>query len=251
MFRTFLMTSALCLATALPAFATDIDAMSDSEREAFRAEVRAYLLENPEVLMEAIAVLEERRTQDAAQAEVAMLENFGEEIFNDGYSYVGGNPDGDITVVEFLDYQCSFCKRAFPAVEELIASDGNIRFIVKEFPILGDASVLGSRYAIAVKNLYGDDAYKTIHDELMLLRGGLTPQTLVRLSEDQNFDHDDIRAEMDNEAITRIIDANRDLAARLQIQGTPSFIMGDTFVRGFLELDQMRQVIDVERQNQG
>lgn len=251
MFRTFLMTSALCLATALPASATDIDAMTDGEREAFRAEVRAYLLDNPEVLMEAIAVLEERRTQDAAQAEVAMIENFGEEIFNDGYSYVGGNPDGDITVVEFLDYQCSFCKRAFPAVEELIASDGNIRFIVKEFPILGDASVLGSRYAIAVKNLYGDDAYKTIHDELMLLRGGLTPQTLVRLSEDQNFDHNDIRAEMDNEDITRIIDANRDLAARLQIQGTPSFIMGDTFVRGFLELDQMRQVVASERQNQG
>ncbi len=251
MFRTFLMTSALCLATALPASATDIDAMTDGERDAFRAEVRAYLLDNPEVLMEAIAVLEERRAQDAAQADVALLENYGEEIFNDGFSYVGGNPDGDITVVEFLDYQCSFCKRAFPAVEELIAGDGNIRFIVKEFPILGDASVLGSRYAIAVKNLYGDDAYKTIHDELMLLRGGLTPQTLVRLSEDQNFDHDDIRAEMDNEDITRIIDANRDLAARLQIQGTPSFIMGDTFVRGFLELNQMRQVIASERQNQG
>ena len=251
MFRSLLMTSALCLATAMPAFATDIDAMTTSEREAFGEEVRAYLLENPEVLMEAIAILEQRRTQDAAQAEVAMLSDYSDEIFNDGYSFVGGNPDGDITVVEFLDYQCSFCKRAFPAVEELIASDGNIRFIVKEFPILGDASVLGSRYAIAVKNLYGDDAYKTIHDEMMLLRGGLTPQTLVRLSDDQDLDHDDILAEMENEDITRIIDANRDLAARLQIQGTPSFIMGDTFVRGFLELDQMRQVVATERQNQG
>ena len=251
MFRTFLMTSALCLATALPATATDIGAMTDSEREAFRAEVRAYLLDNPDVLMEAIAVLEERRTQDAAQAEIAMLENYRDEIFNDGFSYVGGNPEGDITVVEFLDYQCGFCKRAFPAVEELINSDGNIRFIVKEFPILGDASVLGSRYALAVKRRYGDDAYKTVHDELMLLRGALTPQTLARLSDDQNFDHDDVRAEMENDDITRIIDANRDLAARLQIQGTPSFIMGDSFVRGFLELDQMRQVIASERQNQG
>ena len=251
MFRTFLMTSALCLATALPATATDIGAMTDSEREAFRAEVRAYLLDNPDVLMEAIAVLEERRTQDAAQAEIAMLENYRDEIFNDGFSYVGGNPEGDITVVEFLDYQCGFCKRAFPAVEELINSDGNIRFIVQEFPILGDASVLGSRYALAVMSLYGDDAYKTIHDELMLLRGALSPQALSRLSVDQNFDHDDVRAEMENDDITRIIDANRDLAARLQIQGTPSFIMGDSFVRGFLELDQMRQVIASERQNQG
>ncbi|MBT8413985.1 MAG: DsbA family protein [Boseongicola sp.] len=251
MFRTFLMTSALCLATALPATATDIGAMTDSEREAFRAEVRSYLLDNPGVLMEAIAILEERRTQDAAQAEVAMLEDYRDEIFNDGVSYVGGNLDGDITVVEFLDYQCGFCKRAFPAVEELISSDGNIRFIVKEFPILGEASVLGSRYALAVKSLYGDDSYKTVHDELMLLRGGLTPRALARLSNEQDFDHDDVLAEMENEDITRIIDANRDLAARLQIQGTPSFIMGDSFVRGFLELDQMRQVIASERQNQG
>jgi len=148
MLRSFLMTSALCLATAFPAFATNIDAMTTGERDAFRAEVRAYLLENPEVLMEAIAILEERRVQGAEQAEVAMLEQFSDQIFNDGYSYVGGNPDGDITMVEFLDYQCAFCKRAFPAVEELISSDGNIRFIVKEFPILGEASVLGSRYAL-------------------------------------------------------------------------------------------------------
>ena len=251
MFRSFVMASALCLATAIPAAATDIDAMTDGERNAFRAEVRAYLLENPEVLMEAIAVLEQRRTQDTAQAEVAMLEDNRDEIFNDGYSFVGGNPDGDITVVEFLDYQCSFCKRAFPAVEELLASDGNIRFIVKEFPILGEASVMGSRYALAVKNLYGDDAYKTIHDEMMSLRGSLTPQTIVRLSEDLNFDHDDIRVEMESEEITTIIDANHALAERLQIQGTPSFVMGDSFVRGFLELDQMRQVIASERQEQG
>lgn len=251
MFRSFLMTSAICLATALPAAATEIEAMSDSEREAFRAEVRAYLLDNPEVLMEAIAILEERRVAEAANAEIAMLEQYRDEIFNDGFSYVGGNPDGDITMVEFLDYQCGFCKRAFPAVEELIASDGNIRFVVKEFPILGDASVLGSRYALAVKSLYGDEAYKTAHDEMMLLRGSLTPQTLVRLSDDNGLDHDDIRAEMESEDISRIITANRDLGARLQIQGTPSFIMGDTFVRGFLELDQMRQVVATERQKEG
>ncbi len=251
MFRTFLMTFALCFATAFSAAATEIDAMSDAERDAFRAEVRAYLLENPGVLMEAIAVLEEQRTQGAAEADVALLENNRDEIFNDGVSYVGGNPDGDITVVEFLDYQCSFCKRAFPAVEELIASDGSIRFIVKEFPILGEASVLASRYALAVKALHGDDAYKSVHNDMMLLRGSLTPQTLVRLSEGMKFDHADIQDRMEGDDITQTIAANRALGQRLQIQGTPSFIMGGSFVRGFLELDQMRQVIAEERQNQG
>ncbi len=248
--RLLLITVLLCLIAAMPAAATEIDAMSDAEREAFRSEIREYLLENPEVLMEAIAVLEERRNQGAAAAEVAMLEDNREDIFNDGYSFVGGNPDGDVTIVEFLDYRCSFCKRAFPSVEELIASDGNIRFIVKEFPILGEASVLGSRYAIATKRIEGDDAYKAAHDALMILRGNLNDAALTRISDANGFDHDAILAEMDSEDITEIIASNRALGQRLEIQGTPSFVMGDTFVRGFVELDQMRAIVEAVRQDQ-
>jgi protein-disulfide isomerase len=101
--RLLALTGILAFFTVLPASAFDIDAMSEAERDAFRFEIRAYLLENPEALMEAIAVLEERRNQDAQNAEVSMLEDNREDIFNDGYSYVGGNPDGDVTIVEFLD----------------------------------------------------------------------------------------------------------------------------------------------------
>jgi len=238
------------LFAALPAAAFDIDVMTDAEREAFRSEIRAYLLENPEVLMEAIAVLEERRNQGAQAAEVAMLEENREGIFNDGYSFVGGNPDGDVTIVEFLDYRCSFCKRVYPSVEELIASDGNIRFIVKEFPILGEASVLGSRYAIATKRIEGDEAYKAAHDALMILRGHLNDAALTRISDQNGFDHDAILAEMGSEDITEIIATNRALGNRLEIQGTPSFVMGDNFVRGFVELDQMRAIVEAVRQDQ-
>ena len=248
--RLLLFIGFLGLIAALPAAAFDIDAMSDDEREVFRSEIREYLLENPEVLMEAIAVLEERRNQGAQAAEVAMLEDNRQDIFNDGYSFVGGNPDGDVTIVEFLDYRCSFCKRAFPSVEELIASDGNIRFIVKEFPILGEASVLGSRYAIATKRIEGDDAYKVAHDALMILRGNLNEAALTRISDENGFDHDAIVAEMNSEDITEIIASNRALGNRLEIQGTPSFVMGDTFVRGFVELDQMRAIVAAVRQDQ-
>ncbi|MEM9969785.1 MAG: thioredoxin domain-containing protein, partial [Pseudomonadota bacterium] len=111
---------AAALATALPAQAFDIDAMTEAERQSFREEIRAYLLENPDVLMEAMAVLEERREVAAANADALMLQENKGEIFDDGWSYVGGNPDGDVTIVEFLDYRCGFCKRAFPAVEELV-----------------------------------------------------------------------------------------------------------------------------------
>ena len=251
MFRSALLAVSILIGAAGSSWATDITAMNEAERDSFRAEIREYLLANPEVLMEALAVLEERRAQSAAENDLALVADNRDAIFNDGYSYIGGNPDGDITIVEFLDYQCSFCKRAFPAVEELIASDGNIRIIIKEFPILGDASVMGSRYALAVKNLYGDEAYKTVHDEMMSLRGGLTPQTLVRVSESLNFDHDDIRAEMENEDITTIINENRALAQTLQIRGTPTFVIGEVFARGFLELDQMRAVVANERNRPG
>ena len=120
-------TLALTLSSPLAAQST----MTDAERAYFRAEVRAYLLENPEVLMEAIAVLEEKRNSDAAATDAVLLETNADEIFNDPASWVGGNPDGDITVVEFMDYRCGYCKKAFDEVKELIASDGNIRFIVK------------------------------------------------------------------------------------------------------------------------
>ncbi|MGI9391200.1 MAG: DsbA family protein [Boseongicola sp.] len=250
MFRLSIFSGILALFAALPAAAFDIDAMSESEREAFRSEIRSYLLENPEVLMEAISILEERRNQESQAADVSMLEDNRQAIFDDGYSYIGGNPDGDVTIVEFLDYRCGFCKRAFPAVQELIASDGNIRFIAKEFPILGEASVLGSRYAIATKRIEGDAAYKTAHDAMMVLRGDLNSAALIRISDKNGFDHDAIVAEMESEDITEIIASNRALGKKLEIQGTPSFIMGDNFVRGFVELDQMRAIVEAVRQDQ-
>ena len=132
-----------CLAT--PAFGFDIASMSIAEREAFRAEVRAYLLDNPEVLTEAIDVLQGRQAEAAAQGDLALVKANAADLFEDGYSYVGGNPDGDLNVVEFLDYRCGYCKKAHAEVEALVETDGNIRYVVKEFPILGDQSVLSLR----------------------------------------------------------------------------------------------------------
>ena len=241
--RLRVLSAALALSFALPAQAFDISAMTAEERNAFRMEIRNYLLENPEVLMDAISVLERRRQVEALEAERRIYAENYDAIFNDGYSYVGGNPDGDVTIVEFMDYRCGFCKRAFPAVEELIASDGNIRFIVKEFPILGEASVLGARYAIATHMVHGDEAYKTVHDAMMVMRGDLNDAALVRISEQAGLDHDSILNAMDDEEISRIINENHALAQKLMIQGTPSFVIGDQFVRGFLELDQMRAVV--------
>ena len=243
--------TAFLLFSAPMAWAFDIESMSDAERDIFRAEIRDYLLENPEVLMEAIAVLEERREAEAAVADVQLIEQHRNAIFDDGFSYVGGNPDGDVTVVEFLDYRCGYCKRAFPAVEELLASDGNIRLVVKEFPILGEQSVLASRYALAAKMTAGDAAYKSIHDAMMTHNGAVNEGFLARTSRQLGLDHDAIATAMDSDEVSDVINTNRALAQVLQIQGTPSFIMGETFVRGFVELDQMRAIVASVRAEAG
>ena len=251
MLRSILASLAMIAFLAPAASAFDIDQMTDNERTIFRSEIRDYLLENPEVLMEAIQVLEERRARQAADQEKLLLSTHNEDIFNDGYSFVGGNPDGDVTLVEFLDYRCGYCKRAFPDVEELLASDGNIRFVVKEFPILGEASVLASRYAIAAKMLAGDEVYKELHDNLMVWNGDINEAALARASRGLDLDHDAVLAKMNDDDVSEIIRKNRELGSILQIQGTPTFIVGDAFIRGYAELEQMREIVRLVREEQG
>lgn len=237
----------LCLALAGPALATDIGDMTDAERAAFRDEVRSYLLDNPDVLMEAISVLESREQQAQAQSDSELIAENSEALFEDGQSWVGGNPEGDVTVVEFLDYRCGYCRRAFPEVSELIESDGNIRFIVKEFPILGEQSVLASRFAIATQRIAGDDAYEAVHEELMTLRGEVNEVSLEGIATDLDLDWEAISAEMNIAAVdTRIEDALA-LGQRMGVSGTPSFVFGDQMVRGYVPLDVMREIVADER----
>ena len=240
------LTLAAGLAAALPATAQDFDvsAMTPEQREAFGAQVREYLLENPQVIMEAVNALENRQAEQQAVADQQIVADNADALFRDGFSYVGGNPDGDITIVEFSDYRCGYCRRAFPEVEELIESDGNIRFIMKEFPILGEASVTSSRFAIATLMEAGDEAYKAVHDALITLEGEPSEPVLRRLADTLGLDAEAIIARMSDEEVTRRIQETRELATRLQINGTPSFVFGDQMLRGYVPLDGMRQLVD-------
>ncbi len=242
-------TLALGLLIATQSAALELDAMTDSERAAFRAEIRSYLLENPEVLMEAIGVLEQREQTAKVDNDVDLARNFADQLFNDGYSYVGGNPDGDITIVEFMDYRCGFCKKAFPEVAALIAGDGNIRYIVKEFPILGEASTLASQFAIAVKIVAGDEAYKDVHDTLMEFRGDVTKNNLDRLAESLDLDVAAITVEMGGREVAQIINDTRLLGQAMQITGTPTFVVQDQMLRGYVPFAQMEQIVAAVRQD--
>lgn len=231
----------------LPALATDIGDMNAAERQAFREEVRAYLLENPQVLMEAIAVLEEQQAVAEAEAQqLAVIEN-EQALFNSAFDHVGGNLDGDVVIVEFLDYRCSFCRRAHPEVTELVEGDGNIRIITKEFPILGEQSVLASRFAIATRIALGGQAYELVSDGLMNMRADVTELALARLATDLGLDSAAIFAAMDDPLVQTTIDYNYELAQRMGITGTPSFVFGDQLVQGYVPLPNMQDIVSIIR----
>ncbi|OYX41772.1 MAG: disulfide bond formation protein DsbA [Rhodobacterales bacterium 32-67-9] len=233
---------------ASPATAFDVAAMSDAERTAFRAEVRAYLLENPEVLTEAIKVLQSREAEAAAEGDLALVKANTKDLFDDGYSFVGGNPDGDLTVVEFIDYRCGYCRKAHAEVQELVSSDGGIRYIVKEFPILGDQSVIASRFAIATLHVAGKEAYEKVNAGFYeSFRGDVTEETLIAFATDLGLDSAAIMAGMDAPEVTKVIEDNHLLAQRMQISGTPTFVMGEQMLRGYAPLDTMRAIVADER----
>lgn len=232
--------AALTLAT--PALAFDMTAMTDTERDALRSEIRTYLVENPEVLLEAISALEAKQAEAQVNGDLMLIDTNKDEIFNDGYSWVGGNPEGDITLVEFSDYRCGYCRKAHPEVAELIAADGNIRYIIKEFPILGEQSLLSSQFALAVKQLHGDDAYKQAHDALISLRPDATPAMMETIAKHLGLDPAPILARMSSPEVAKVIEDTRALAGRLQINGTPTFVLGNQLLRGYVPLDAMQQI---------
>ena len=172
-------------------------------------------------------------------------------IFNDPNSWVGGNPEGDITVVEFIDYRCGYCRKAWQEVDQLVEGDGNIRFVLKEFPILGEASVLSSRFAIAVLQLHGNDAYRAAHDALLSMRADPSPEALARLAEDMGLDPQPIADRMNSAEVTKVIEDNHRLAQTMEISGTPTFVVGGTMVRGYVPLDAMQDIVAEERAKAG
>lgn len=240
---------AAALLTASPVLADGLTDMTDAERAAFREEVKTYLLENPDVIIEAMTVLQEREDAAAADRDLQMMAENKDAIFNSAADWVGGNPQGDITLVEFMDYRCGYCRKAYEEVEELVKSDGNIRFVMKEFPILGEQSLLSSQFALAVKMLYGEEAYKAAHNELITLRGDATPETLATLATQLGHDPAAVAAKMADPAVMEVIKANHELATTMEINGTPTFVIDQTMVRGYVPLDGMRQIVEGQRKD--
>jgi protein-disulfide isomerase len=243
--RLAIATATLAIALAIPALGSAqeqsrpvLSDMTEAEREAFRTEVRAYLLEYPEVLMEAINILEARRKADTLQADAALIAASSEQLYNDPHSWVSGNPEGDVTLVEFLDYRCGYCKKAHPEVQELLKRDPNIRLVVKEFPILGPDSMAAGRMALAALDL--DPAnFEALNDALMSFEGQLIEPVAYQIASGVGYDIAALRDHAASAEIEARISDNYALARTLGLQGTPSFILGNRIIRGYLPIEQM------------
>lgn len=223
---------AALLLTATPTLAFDISAMSDTEKAAFGDAVRDYLMANPEVLIESINVLEKRRAEESVENDLQLVAANREAIFEDGHSWVGGNPEGDLTLVEFIDYRCGVCRKFNQEVHDVVAADGNIRLVMKEFPILGQDSDMSARFAVAVKQIAGDEAYVKAHDALIALRGPATIKALKKMAGEIGVDAEEVVNTMNTEPVNAVLRENHQLAERMAIMGTPTFVIGDELLRG-------------------
>ena len=244
--RRLVLALSLCL-MPLAALAGGLGDMTPAEKDAFRGEVRQYLLDNPEVILEALDVLQSRKAVAEQQADVDMVQANAPAIFEDAASWVGGNPQGSVTIVEFMDYRCGYCRKAYTEIEDLVKNDGDIRFVVKEFPILGDDSLISAKFAIAMRMVHGDAAYKAAHDALIALRGSPDVGTLGRLAADLGYEAAEVMAKMESPEVSAVIQANRDLAGALNITGTPTFVIDTTMLRGYLPQADMQKIVDQAR----
>lgn len=188
-----------------------------------------HLRENPEVIVEAIQAYQ-LRTQEAEQtARLETLESSWSEIAENGDDPVLGNPDGDVTLVEFFDYRCGYCRRAYPDLRALHDNDPNLRIVLKEFPILGPESVFASRVSLAARN---QNQFADFHAAAMETEGQLTEERVLQIARDVGLDMERLRRDMDDPEIQRIIESNYAIAETLGIRGTPAFVTRGEIISG-------------------
>ena len=241
----FLPALALTLMTVLPTAAQTQSADQAITEDDVRRLVLETILDNPEIIMEAVAILQQREEEAQAAAAVVALQENRELLFNDPEAEVFGNPNGDVTLVEFFDYNCHYCRIAGPRVAELLETDPNLRIVMREFPILGEGSVEASRAALAAR---GQDGYEDFHWALMEMKGPAQMASALKLARDMGLDAEQMRVDMESPEVDRYIQTSRALAQALGINSTPSFVIGDTVVPGALPLEEMQRLIAEERE---
>ena len=206
----------------------------------FEQRVRAYLLEHPEVINEALNRLAAKQGEQAAVAAKTALNAHIAQVFHDPDSPVGGNPKGNVTLVEFFDYNCPYCKMMAPTIIQAAAADPQLRIVFKEFPILGPGSVFAAKAALAAKK---QGKYEAFHRALYQVRGHVDEAKVLEVAGAVSIDVDRMKADMKDKAIESELKENLQLGDTLQITGTPGFVAGDQITTGARDLKALQAFI--------
>lgn len=228
---------------ATPVMAQQAQPFTPEQKAALTQLVREVLVSNPEILIEAMNALEAKQQAETSKASKAAIVANRKAIFDDGVSYVAGNPQGDVTIVEFFDYRCGYCKQVQPSLMTLLQEDGKVRLVLKEMPVLGPESVIAARAAVAAMEQDKGTRYFDFHNAMMEFRGQITEAEVFRLATTAKLDIVKLKTDMAAPKIEQILRANLALADTLGIQGTPGFIIGDQLVPGAVPLDTLRQLV--------
>ena len=209
-------------------------------QQAVEQVVEQYIRAHPEVIEQTLQALQTKREAEERERVSNLIATKQAELLNDPNSPVSGNPDGDVTVVEFFDYRCGYCKRVAGAVTQLQQDDPNIRVVYKDFPILGEASVLAASAALASK---AQGKHLAFHEALLASEEELNQETIFVLATAVGLDTEKLHKDMESPSIQTTIERNRALARELGINGTPGFIIGTELVPGALDLKDLKNLV--------
>ena len=229
-------------ASALMPLSAYADEKSD---ERIKELVYEAILENPQIIMEAVRLLEERQQQDQAAAAATVLKAERDRLEQDPNAIVLANPDGDVTVVEFFDYNCPYCRRVMPQVDALVEQDANVRLVYREWPILGEGSVFAARAALAARE---QGKYEEFHVAMMGMQGRAEEASVLQIARDVGLDIDQLRRDMYAPEVDEHIQTSMELTRALGFNGTPSFVIGDALIPGFVEADVLIEQVEAVRE---
>jgi protein-disulfide isomerase len=237
---------AAVLLVASVSLASAADSLTPAQEDAVRRIVRDYLIENPDVLIEALQAYETKMAEETQKQQQAALGQRREQLERDPTSPVVGAADGDVTLVEFTDYRCGYCKKVLPALQDLLKADGRIRYVIKELPILGPESVAAARAALAVWRST-PARYMAFHTALMTARGSLDENRILEIASEVGLDAKALVTAMKDPEINAILGKNHELAQSLNIRGTPAFVIGGRLVPGAVDAETLRQLVATAR----
>ena len=240
-----LLIAAIALITPPTSTAAE-DGLNASQKKDVEAVVQEYILKNPEILLRTIQQYQIRQQISERNKAKANLVALAPDLELNPSSPVIGNPKGDVTVVEFFDYRCGYCKQVFPTIQALLKEDGNIRYVLKEFPILGPESLVATQASLAVWNT-APEKYLAFHSALMTMRGQPSDSKIFSIVKKLGIDTDAVRSKMDDAAVKDEINKNGELAESLGISGTPAFVVGNNLAPGAIGIDELKKMVIAAR----